>query len=50
MYMGEISSGSLCKDPFIIGIYNGTSKPSSVDEFLQDFVHEMLDLERMAWF
>ena len=41
-----LSSGSLCKDPFIIGIYHGTSKPSSVDEFLQDFVHEMLDLEK----
>jgi len=29
------------KEPFIIGIYCGKSKPSSVGEFLNDFVQEM---------
>lgn len=29
------------KEPFIIGIYCGKSKPTSVDEFLNDFIQEM---------
>lgn len=33
-------------DPFVIGIYHAYSKPSNVDEFLQEFVTEMQRLEK----
>lgn len=33
------------KDPFIIGLYHGNSKPTSVEEFLSDFIVEMQHLE-----
>jgi len=32
---------SACKEPFVVGMYCGTSKPASVDAFLSDFVQEM---------
>lgn len=32
------------KEPFVIGIFSGSSKPSSVDEFLSNFVEEMKSL------
>ena len=33
-------------DPFVIGIYCGDKKPESVDDFLHDFVDEMLELQQ----
>ena len=34
------------REPFVIGIYSGSHKPSSLEEYLEDFVSEMLHLER----
>lgn len=34
------------KDPFIVGLFSGTSKPLSINEFLDDFIQEVLTLEQ----
>ena len=39
-----IATESYEKKPFVIGIFSGTSKPSCVDLFLEDFVQEMKKL------
>ena len=36
------------KEPFVIGIYSGSSEPSSVAEFLNSFVEEMKSLENFC--
>jgi hypothetical protein len=41
---------SVDNEPFIIGVYAGSRKPTNVEEYLHDFVTEMLDLEQNAMF
>lgn len=42
---GRIVIANTLYQPFIIGIYHGMNKPSSVDEFLNDFVNEFCILQ-----
>lgn len=38
--LGRIKEFSSC-DPFVIGIFAGSSKPASVDEYLEDFIQDV---------
>ena len=38
--------GLSCRQPFVIGLYSGASKPNNLTDFLNDFVSEMATLER----
>ena len=42
--LGRLTQSDKLK-PFIIGLFSGKSKPSEVEEFLHDFVEEMLHLQ-----
>ncbi|KAJ8046375.1 hypothetical protein HOLleu_05025 [Holothuria leucospilota] len=42
--LGRIGEITNCV-PFVIGLYSGLAKPSSLDEFLKDFVNEMKTVE-----
>lgn len=43
--LGMIANLEL-KKPFVIGLYHGIAKPDTVDQYLEDFVNEYLDIQR----
>lgn len=44
-FLGLIISANM-KEPVVIGLYCGPKKPTSVEEFLRDFVTELQELEQ----
>ena len=38
--------GLSCRQPFVIGLYSGATKPNNLADFLNEFVSEMATLER----
>ncbi|KAK5641543.1 hypothetical protein RI129_010090 [Pyrocoelia pectoralis] len=45
-----VSTSNLqCKDPFAVGIYYGEQKPENVNDFMEDFTTEMLNLQDVGF-
>lgn len=44
--LGRLHGCQNAKKPFVIAIFSGTSKPTNLQEFLQDFIDEVNELKR----